>query len=119
MQYWGSKGEAGLKSLGPTCQDTTVRPTGQGDALLIPRLPLTVLVQGTAPTAGLLVTEIHRVILGTILIPGNGDLEHSGQRNLSHRSIKRTISEDKQDTQNKIELRKQTINTYICKMQLK
>lgn len=46
----------------------------QGDALLIPGLPLAVLVQGTAPTAGLLVTVVHGVILGAILICGNGDL---------------------------------------------
>lgn len=47
---------------------------GQGDALLIPGLPLAVLVQGTAPTAGLLVTIIHRVILGALIILENGDL---------------------------------------------
>lgn len=46
----------------------------QGNALLIPGLPLAVLVQGTAPAAGLLVTVVHGVILGTILISGNGDL---------------------------------------------
>lgn len=55
-------------------------PTRQGDALLIPGLPLAVLVQGTAPAAGLLVTVVHGVILGAILISGNGDLEHSGQK---------------------------------------
>lgn len=47
---------------------------GQGDALLIPGLPLAVLVQGTAPAAGLLVTIIHRVILGAMIILENGDL---------------------------------------------
>lgn len=47
---------------------------GQGDALLIPGLPLAVLVQSTAPAAGLLVTVVHGVILGAIPIPGNGDL---------------------------------------------
>lgn len=46
----------------------------QGDALLIPGLPLAVLVQGTAPATGLLVTVEHGVILGAVLIPGNGDL---------------------------------------------
>lgn len=43
---------------------------GQGNALLIPGLPLAILVQGTAPAAGLLVTVVHGVILGAILIPG-------------------------------------------------
>lgn len=47
---------------------------GQGNALLIPGLPLAVLVQGTAPAAGLLVTVVHGVILWAILIFGNGDL---------------------------------------------
>lgn len=47
---------------------------GQSNALLIPGLPLAILVQGTAPAAGLLVTVVHGVILGAILIPKNGDL---------------------------------------------
>lgn len=47
---------------------------GKGDALLIPGFPLTVLVQGTAPAAGLLVTVVHGIILGAVLILGNGDL---------------------------------------------
>lgn len=47
---------------------------GQGDALLIPGLPLAVLIQGTAPTAGLLVTVVHWVILGAVLILENGNL---------------------------------------------
>lgn len=59
-------------------------PTGQRDALLIPGLPLAVLVQGTAPAAGLLVTVIHRVILGAIIILGNGDLEYNGQKLFSY-----------------------------------
>ena len=59
-------------------------PTGQCDALLIPGLPLAVLVQGTAPAAGLLVTVIHRVILGAIIILGNGDLEYNGQKLFSY-----------------------------------
>lgn len=46
----------------------------QSDALLIAGLPLAVLVQGTAPAAGLLVTVVHGVILGTILVSGNGGL---------------------------------------------
>lgn len=59
-------------------------PTGQGDALLIPGLPLAVLVQGTAPAAGLLVTIIHRVILGAMIILENGDLEYNGQKLFSY-----------------------------------
>lgn len=59
-------------------------PTGQGDALLIPGLPLAVLVQGTAPAAGLLVTIIHGVILGAIIILGNGDLEYNAQKLFSY-----------------------------------
>lgn len=62
-----------------THQDASLRPTRQGDALLIAGLPLAVLVQGTAPAACLLVTVVHGVILGAVLILGNGDLEHSGQ----------------------------------------
>lgn len=46
----------------------------QGDTLLIPGLPLAVLIQGTAPATGLLVTVVHRVILGAVLILENGDL---------------------------------------------
>ena len=60
------------------------RPTRQGAALLIPRLPLAVLVQGTAPAAGLLVTVVHGVILGAMIIPGNGDLEYNGQKLFSY-----------------------------------
>lgn len=59
-------------------------PTRQSDALLIPGLPLAVLVQGTAPAAGLLVTVIHRVILGAIIILENGDLEYNGQKLFSY-----------------------------------
>lgn len=52
------------------------------DALLIPGVPLTLLVQGTAPAAGLLVTVVHRVILGAILIRRNGDLvSHAAEMN--------------------------------------
>lgn len=46
----------------------------QGDALLIPGLPLAVLVQGTAPAAGFLIAVVHGVILGATVILGNGDL---------------------------------------------
>lgn len=65
-------------------QDAPARPTGKGDAFLIPGLPLAVLVQGTAPATGFLVTVVHGVILGAVLIPGNGDLEHSGQKLFSY-----------------------------------
>lgn len=46
-------------------------PTGQGDALLVARLPLAVLVHGAALTACLLVADILRVVLGAHLILRN------------------------------------------------
>ena len=58
--------------------------TRQGNALLIPGLLLAVLVQGTAPAAGLLVTVIHWVILGAMIILENGDLEYNGQKLFSY-----------------------------------
>lgn len=73
-----------MKSLDSHISDAPTKPTGQGDALLIPGLPLAVLVQSTAPAAGLLVTVVHGVILGAIPIPGNGDLEHNGQKLFSY-----------------------------------
>lgn len=73
MAEWGS-------GVWGHTQDAPARPTGKGDALLIPGFPLAVLVQGAAPAAGLLVTVVHGVILGAVLILGNGDLEHNGQK---------------------------------------
>lgn len=46
----------------------------QCNALLIPGLPLAVLVKGTTSATGLLITVVHGVILGAILILENGDL---------------------------------------------
>jgi hypothetical protein len=74
----------GVAEVWDHCMRYPCMPTRQGDAFLIPGLPLAVLVQGTAPTAGLLVTVVHGVIFGANLIPGNGDLEHSGQNALSY-----------------------------------
>ena len=70
-----------VKSSDPhTPQGASVKPTGEGDALLIPGLPLAAQVQGAAPAAGLLITVVRRVVLGAALVPGNGDLEHTDSR---------------------------------------
>lgn len=81
LGYTMGMGEGGHEVLGPIHTKLPLwGPTGQGDALLVPGLPLAVLIQGTAPAAGLLVTVVHGVILRAILIYGNGDLEHGRQK---------------------------------------
>lgn len=97
------------KSLDPRIpQGTAVTLTGQGDALLIPGLPLAARVQGAAPAAGLLITVVRRVVLGAVLIPGNGDLEHSGQQLFSYPQRKLTV---RTNGILKTELKHQTANT--------
>lgn len=50
-------------------------PTWQSNALLIPGLPLTVLIHGTAFTTRLFVTVIGRIILRTVVIESNRNLK--------------------------------------------
>lgn len=54
---------------------SSCRPTGQGDALLVARLPLAVLVHRAALAAGLLVTHEGRVVLGAKVVLHHGSLQ--------------------------------------------
>lgn len=54
---------------------SSCQPTGQGDALLVARLPLAVLVHRAALAAGLLVTDKGRVVLGAKVVLRHGTLQ--------------------------------------------
>lgn len=56
------------------CVANTATATWQGDALLVTRLPLTVLVHSTALAAGFLVAHIRRVVSGAHIIFPYGPL---------------------------------------------